>query len=288
MAKLEDYNTTVAPTWCPGCGNYTVWNSIKQALVELDKEAHKVVLTYDIGCAGNMADKINSYGFKTLHGRTVAVATGIKVANPNLTVIATGGDGGIIEEGINHLMWAARSNYAITVIMHNNQRFALTTGQPTTTTKKGEAGKTAPGGIVESSILPAHVALIANAPFVARGFAGNPDQLTNLMKEAIKYKGFAFLEVVQPCITFDKSHTFEWFKKRVYKLEDKKNYDSSNWDEAFEKSKTDKGKIATGILYKAKRSVPYSESLPYRKGVKTSLVEEVKNYSIAKLIKEFE
>lgn len=287
MAQVEDYNTTVQPTWCPGCGNYGVWNSLKQALVGLNLEPHQVVLTYDIGCSGNMADKVNSYAFKSLHGRTIPVALGVKLANPNLKVISIGGDGGIMEEGINHLMWAARSNYDITVIMHNNQRFGLTTGQPTTTTDKNQPGKTAPWGVVEDSILPAHVALISKATFVARGFAGDPQHLTKLIKDAVKHRGFAFLEVLQPCVTFNKYNTFDWFRKRVYKLEDKKNYDTSNWEKAFEIATDWEEKIATGVIYKAKRSVPYSLRLPHRKDKKTTLVKEVKKYPIKGFIEEF-
>jgi 2-oxoglutarate ferredoxin oxidoreductase subunit beta len=288
MAQAEDYNTIVQPTWCPGCGNYGVWNSLKQALVGLNLAPYQVVLTYDIGCSGNMADKVNSYGFKSLHGRTIPVALGVKLANPNLEVISIGGDGGIMEEGINHLMWGARSNYDITVIMHNNQRFGLTTGQPTTTTDKNQPGKTAPWGVVEDKILAAHVALISKATFVARGFAGDPEQLTKLMKDAVKHKGFAFLEILQPCVTFNKYNTFEWFRKRIYKLEEKKNYDPSNWERAFETASDWEEKIATGIIYKAKKSVPYSQRLPHRKDRKSTLVQEVKKYSIKGFIEEFE
>ncbi|MDD3648041.1 MAG: thiamine pyrophosphate-dependent enzyme [Candidatus Dojkabacteria bacterium] len=113
MAQIDDFNTQIKPTWCPGCGNYGVWNSLKQALAEIGQEPYNTVLTYDIGCSGNMADKVNTYGFKSLHGRTVATAMGVKVANPELTVIAIGGDGGVMEEGVNHLMWAARSNMTL-------------------------------------------------------------------------------------------------------------------------------------------------------------------------------
>lgn len=288
MVHIENYNTTVQPNWCPGCGNYGVWNSLKQALVELELEPHQVVITYDIGCNSNMADKINSYGFKSLHGRTIPAAMGIKLANPDLKVISIGGDGGIMEEGVNHLMWAARSNYDITVMMHNNQRFGLTTGQQTVTTEKGQVGKTAPFGIVEDSILPAHVALISKATFVARGFAGDPRQLIRLMKTAVKHTGFAFLEVLQPCVTFNQHNTFEWFRKRIYKLEDKKNYDHSNWKKAFETATDWEEKIATGIIYKAKKSIPYSQRLPHRRDKKTNLIQEVKKYSIKGFIDEFE
>ena len=291
MAKANEYNTIyntpIRPNWCAGCGNYGIWSCLKQSLVELGLEPHEVVLTFDIGCNGNMADKINTYGFKSLHGRTIPVATGIKIANPTLKVIAIGGDAGILEEGIEHLIWAARSNYDITVLMHNNQRLALTTGQPTTTTKKGEPSKTAPHGIVEDSINPLHVALTASASFVARGFAGDPKQLTQLIKKAINHKGFAFLDILQPCVNFNKINTFEWFRERIYKVDQRDDYDRSNWDQAFEMAKLN-DKIATGIIYKAKHSVPYLSRIPYRSKAKTTLINEVKKYSIKGFIEEFE
>jgi len=287
MQNITDYNTKKAPDWCAGCGNFLVRNSILQALIDLKKKPHEVVMTYDVGCAGNMADKIKTYGFKSLHGRTVPVAIGAKLANPELTVIATGGDGGIFEEGVNHLMWAARSNYDITVVMHNNNRFALTTGQPTTTTDEGQPGKTAPWGIVENDINPARLALVSNASFVARGFAPDTKQVTSLIKAAVRHKGFAFVEVLQHCVTLNKVNTIEWFKERIYNIENKKGYDPSDWDKAFKESACC-DKIATGLIYKAKRSVPYLSRLPYRKGMKTNLVDEVKEYQVKEMLNEFE
>lgn len=288
MVKIDDYKTPITPNWCPGCGNFAIWTGLKQALVGLKLEPHEVVLTFDIGCSGNGADKVNAYAFKSLHGRTIPVAMGIKLANPDLTVIATGGDGGIFEEGVNHLMWAARSNYDITAIMHNNQVFGLTTGQPTTTTPKGRPAKTAPFGVVEDWINPIHLALISNASFVARGFAGDLAQLTKLLQLAIKHKGFAFVDILQPCVTLNKYNTFEYFNERVYKLEDTKNYDSSNLKKAFEVSDINDEKIATGVIYKNKNSVPFLKRLPQTKDKKTRLIDEVKKYSIREHIKEFE
>lgn len=287
MTHVNDYNTPINPTWCPGCGNFALWNSLKQALLDLELDPHEVVLTFDIGCSSNMADKINTYAIKSLHGRSVPAAIGVKIANPEIPVIAIGGDGGIMEEGINHLMWAARSNYDMTVLMHNNQIFGLTTGQPTTTTTKGQAAKTAPLGVVENQIIPAHVALVSNASFVARVFAEDTKYVTKIIKEAVRHKGFAFVEFLQPCITFNKLNTFKWFRERVYKLDERKNYDPSDWDNAIKVSKDTSEKIATGIIYKRKRPVPYSERLAYRKDVKTTPVDEVKEYSIKELIKEF-
>ncbi len=250
MIDTNIYNTKIAPNWCPGCGNFGIWNAYKNALAELNLGPHQVVFTYDIGCSGNMADKLNTYGFKTLHGRTIAVAVGIKLANPNLKVIATGGDGGIFEEGINHLIWAARSNYDITVVMHNNNRFALTTGQPTTTTNEGQQSKTSPFGVIEKDINPIHLALISNAPFVARAYAGNINQLVYILKEAINFNGFAFVEVLQPCVTYNQLNTFEWYSKRVYDLSKRKSYNPSNWNRAFSIATDIQKNIATGIIYK--------------------------------------
>lgn len=286
MAQLTDYNSGIVPTWCPGCGNFGIWNSVKQALVELDVAPHQVAITYDIGCSGNGADKVRTYAFKSLHGRTIPVAVGIKLANQNLKVISTGGDGGILEEGVSHFMWAARSNYDITVILHNNQIFGLTTGQPTVTTEKGQPAKTAPFGVVESRINPSHLALISGATFVARGYSGEPQQLIKLIKEAINHKGFAFLEALQPCVTYNKHNTFQWFGERVYKLEDKK-HDPSDWNKAFTLAASWQEKIPLGVLYQDRKSIPYSEHFPYRKGKTTTLVQEVKQQSIKQFIKEF-
>jgi 2-oxoglutarate ferredoxin oxidoreductase subunit beta len=288
MLQLDNYKTIHDPTWCPGCGNYAIWNSLKQALMEMNLAPHQVLLTFDIGCSGNMADKINTYAFKTLHGRTVAAAIGAKIANEKLPVVAIGGDGGIMEEGVNHLMWAARSNYDITVIMHENAVFGLTTGQPNTLTMQKQAFKIAPWGVVEKKINPIHLALVSNATFVARGFAGDPVQVKELIKQGMQHKGFSFIDLLQPCVTFNTVNTYEWFRKRVHKLENEKGYDTSNWDMAFKKSKDWEEKIATGVIYEDKASIPYHLNLPHRKDVQTTLVEEVKKYSIEEFIGEFE
>jgi len=287
MVQIADYNSGIVPTWCPGCGNFGIWNSVKQALVEMEIAPHEAVITYDIGCSGNGADKVRSYAFKSLHGRTIPVSVGVKLANPKLKVISTGGDGGILEEGVNHFMWAARSNYDISVVLHNNQIFGLTTGQPTVTTEKGQPAKTSPYGVIESRINPIHLALISGATFVARGYSGEPQQLTKLIKQAITHKGFAFLEVLQPCVTYNKHNTFQWFGERVYKLEDQKTHNPADWKKAFDLSTLWQDKIPLGIIYQDKTSVPYSEQLPHRKGKATTLVEEVKKQSIREFIKEF-
>jgi 2-oxoglutarate/2-oxoacid ferredoxin oxidoreductase subunit beta len=287
MTRMTDFNTKVKPTWCPGCGAYSYWSTLKKALAELNLEPHNTVITYDIGCTGNMADKINTYGLKTLHGRSIPIATGIKIANPELNVIATGGDGGLVEEGLQHLVWAARSNYDVTVLLNNNQIFGLTTGQPTVTTDFGIPSKTSPMGVVENPINPAQFALSSGASFVARSYGGNPSQLLKVMKKAIKHKGFAFVEVLNTCVTFNKFNTNEWFKDRVYDITEEKDYSSNNWDDAFDIADTRDEKFVTGIIYQNKKTRTYSQRISYRKETTATPVEEVKKYSIEKAMQKF-
>lgn len=287
MSTITDFNTTLKPTWCPGCGNFGIFNSLKKALADLGKKNYETVVTFDIGCSGNGADKMNTYAFKSLHGRSIPTACGIKIANPNLTVIATGGDGAIMEEGINHLIWAARNNYDIKVIMSDNQVFGLTTGQPTTTTDPGNPGKTEPWGVIEERINPIEIALASNASFVARSFGFNIEQTTELIKAALQHKGFAFIDVVLPCITFNKVNTLEWFKERVYDLKKVTNYDPFNKENALKVAREWGKKIPTGLIYQDKKSIPYNDRLNYRKEVKSTLVDEVEKFDITKLLEEF-
>ena len=290
MTNINDYNSPIKPTWCPGCGNFGIFQTIKKSLVELEIEPHEVVLVFDIGCSGNMADKIGGYGFNALHGRAIPVAIGVKLANPDLHVIAIGGDGGFLEEGVSHTLWGARSNYDINVILHNNQIYGLTTGQPTVTSEKGHKGKTAPrsSGIVEDHINPAQLVMTAKGKFIARSFAGDIVHLNQTLKETIKNKGFSFLEVLQPCVTYNKHNTYAFFKERIYKLEEDKKYDVQNWEDAFKTAGKWKKRIATGVIYNDKNALSYKERLPQRQESDTTPVKEVKAYNIDKTIKEFE
>ena len=287
--QIDDYKTPIDPTWCPGCGDFGILMAMKKALVELEVNPHEAVFTFDIGCSGNMADKVNGYGFKSLHGRSIATASGVSIANPNLKIIATGGDGGLLEEGISHLMWAARSNYNLTAVMHNNQIFGLTTGQPTVTTERHQPGKTATSaGVIEQTLNPIQIALVSKASFVARGYSGDLQYLTEIIKAGINHNGFAFIDALQPCVTYNKHNTFKWFGERIYKLKEEKKYDPTDWDLAFKTGSEWEEKIATGILYQGKEAVPYNKQLPQRKDKKTRIVDEVKKPSISKFIAEFE
>ena len=256
------FNTSISPTWCPGCGNFGVWAGLKQALLELGLEPYQVLIVYDIGCAGNGANFIRTYAFHSLHGRTLPVAVGAKLGNKNLTVIAVSGDGGCYGEGIQHLIHSARYNVDITVLVSNNQRFSLTTGQASPTTAEEIITKTTPFGEIKKPINPLLLSLDAGASFVARGFAGDQGHLKELIKQAIEHRGFSHLDILQPCVSFNKENTYEWYRSTVYKLEEHR-YKSNNKNKAVEKAGESglAGKLPIGVLYKEEGKT-YGDFIP--------------------------
>lgn len=253
MAKLEDYNGH-QPTWCPGCGNWGIGVALKQALVQLNLTPDQVAIVFGIGCSGNMNDFINSYGFHALHGRAIANAIGIKIANHHLPVIATVGDGDCYGEGGNHLIHAARGNHDITVIVHDNGVYGLTTGQVAPTAQKGTKSKSTPSGLIEKPINPLTLALTQGATFVAQAFAGDTLFMIDIIKKAILHKGFSLVNILQPCVTFNKVNTYDYYRQRVYKLGD--DYDSADYQKALVTShEIEKERYPLGIIYQTQRSV---------------------------------
>ncbi len=263
---IEKFNTKVMPTWCPGCGNFGIWQALKQALLELELEPHQVLLVYDIGCFGNGANFTKTYAFHSLHGRTLPVALGAKIANKDLKVIALAGDGGAYGEGIQHFLHTARYNVDITFIVADNQRFSLTAGQASPVTREGTITKTTPFGEIKRALNPLVMSLEAGASFVARGFAGDPIHLTGLIKAAIAHKGFAHVDVLQPCVSFNKENTYEWYRSVVYKLEEHK-YLASDQNDALVKAKEFEvtGKMPVGLFFKEERET-YEDRLPQLEG----------------------
>jgi 2-oxoglutarate ferredoxin oxidoreductase subunit beta len=219
MQYPKVFETNVKPTWCPGCGNYGIWMALKSALVKLESMNHNTVIVYGVGCHGNMRDWMHVYGVEGLHGRALPIAQGIKLANSGLKVIAVVGDGDCIGEGGNHFIHAAKRNPNITVIIHDNEVYGLTTGQASPTAQVGMETKSTPLGVMEPPMNPVSLALISGATFVSRGFSGAIPQLTELFMKAIEHNGFSVVDVLQPCVTFDKIHTYDWLRKRVYTLE---------------------------------------------------------------------
>ncbi len=302
MTDLKDLEITYdKPNWCPGCGDFGIWISLKNAIVQLSLNPWEVVLVSGIGCSSKMPYWVKTYGFNSLHGRPMPVAEGIKLANHNLNVIVVSGDGDQYGEGLNHLIHAARRNINITLLTHNNQIYGLTTGQYSPTTDLGEKNKATSVLTNEEPVNPLSISLSAGATFVARSFAGDNKQLTSLICEAVKHKGFSILDIMQPCVTFNHKNTFAWFFERVYKLgedHDVKNrltalQKAEEWplrqmlkDPPVGEAKSEKEKIPTGIFYKEEKQI-FEESFPQI--AQTPLVKQsLENIDISPLLKELE
>lgn len=294
MAELKDLEITYdKPNWCPGCGDFGIWIALKNAIISLNLNPWEIVLVSGIGCSSKLPYWVKTYGFNGLHGRPVPVAQGLKLANSGLTVIVIGGDGDQYGEGLNHIIHAARRNINITLIVHDNQTYGLTTGQYSPTTDIGVKNKATPTPTVEVPINPMSLALSVGATFIARGFAGDTKQETSLIVQAIKHKGFSIVETMQPCVTFNHKNTFAWFYERVYKLEDEK-HDFGDKKAAFAKAEEwplrvplkegEKERIPTGIFYQDKRPT-WEEEIPQI--AKTPLVKQsLENIDINPILEE--
>lgn len=252
MITFDDYKGQ-KPAWCPGCGNFAILNTLKKALVELEMEPHQFTIVSGIGQGAKLPHYTQCNTFNGLHGRTLPVATGLALANHEMTVIAVAGDGDCYGEGGNHLLHAIRRNVNVTLFVHNNQVYGLTKGQASPTSNEGFASKTQPFGNPSEPLNPLALAISLDCGFVARGFAGASSlpPLKELMKEAIRHEGFALLDILQNCVSFNKINTFHWYKDRVYLLEE--TYDPFDRMEAFQRSLEWGDRIPTGILYRNNR-----------------------------------
>lgn len=260
MVELAQLKTVGQPNWCPGCGNFPIWHSLKRAIVELNLEPHNVAIFSGIGCSSKMPHWINTYGFHGIHGRPLPIATGARLANNNLTVIAVGGDGDGYGIGIGHFIHAMRRNLNITYIVTNNQVYGLTTGQTSPTSDKGYATKSTPTGVIEIPINPIALAIASGATYISRGFSKEMKHLTKLIADGVRHEGFALVDVLQPCVTFNRKNTYEWFSKRVYKLEET-DHDATNKQAAFLKSLEWDDRIPIGLFYRETRPT-YEDDLP--------------------------
>lgn len=294
MTELKDLEITYdKPNWCPGCGDFGLWVSLKSAIVSLNLNPWEVVLVSGIGCGAKLPYWVKTYGFNGLHGRPMPIAEGIKLANHGLTVIVVSGDGDQYGEGMNHIIHAARRNINITLITHNNQLYSLTTGQYSPTTDTGEKNKAAPAPLIEAPLNPLSLTLSAGATFVARGFAGDAKYQTQLVTEAIKHKGFSIVDAMQPCVTFNHKNTFQWFMERVYKVEEQ-GHDPYDRQKAFAKAEEwpfrhplkegEKERIPIGIIYREERA-EWKEGIPQI--AETPLVKQsLENIDINPLLEE--
>jgi len=257
MITVSDY-TGLKPAWCPGCGNFGILTAFNRALVELDIEPHQVLLVSGIGQSGKLPHYTRGNVFNSLHGRPVPPAIGAKIANPELIVIAVSGDGDAYGEGGNHFIHAMRRNHDITYLVHDNQVYGLTKGQASPTSDIGFITKTTPYGAAPS-LNPIALAIAGGASFAARGFAGDVEHLTQLIKMGISHKGFALVDILQPCPSFNFKNTYKWYQERVYKLD--LDYNPGDKFAAFEKAQEWGDKIPIGVIYKVEQPT-FEEQIP--------------------------
>ncbi len=282
---MIEYNTPERPQWCPGCGDFSIHVALKQALHELKIEPYNAVIVSGIGCGSKIPNYVRSYGVEGLHGRVIPTAVGVKIANPSLTVVGIGGDGDGFSEGGNHFIHGARENFDIVYLVQDNKIYGLTTGQASPTTHKGIKTKTTPDGNMVSEFRPVPMALAAGASFVATAFAGDVLHLKEIIKQAIQHRGFAFVDIYQPCITWNKYNTYDWYKERVYKTD----HDPSDWNKAWEKAwepyTTNFEKIPLGVIYKKEREIADEFFSPGRHNLTKDLPPE--GLDVSELAKEF-
>ena len=246
---IETYKGPVDPDWCPGCGDFGVLRSVQQAAGSLGIKPENLMIVSGIGCSSNLPGFIHAYGVHSLHGRSVPVATGAHLANTDLKVVITGGDGDGYGIGIGHLIHAMRRNLDVTYVVMDNQIYGLTTGQASPTTTKGHKTKSTPAGNIEMPLNPLALAITMGATYVARGFSGEQKQLGELIAGGIAHKGFSLIDVFSPCVTYNKINTYPFFKERVYKL-DETGWDPSDFHKSIEKAFEWGDKIPLGVIFK--------------------------------------
>ena len=258
--EVKDFKPEVHSDWCPGCGDFGVLTALYQACAQLQIQPHNLLVVSGIGCSSNLPGFVRSYGAHTLHGRLLPFATGAKLANQEMTIIGTGGDGDGYGIGLNHFIQAMRRNIDVTYIVMNNEIYGLTTGQVSPTSETGMKTKTSPHGNLEGMLNPMALALAAGCGFVARGFSGQIKHLVALYKAGIQHKGFALIDVFSPCVTFNKLNTYQYFRERIYKLEDEE-HDTGSFHAAMDKALEWDPKIPIGLFYRNPDPRPPLDSL---------------------------
>jgi 2-oxoglutarate/2-oxoacid ferredoxin oxidoreductase subunit beta len=261
MATFKDFRNKVKPNWCPGCGDFSVLAAMQRAFANQGLEPEDVAIVSGIGCSGRISGYVNAYGFHGVHGRALPIAQGLKLANRDLTVVAAGGDGDGFAIGMGHTIHAIRRNVDITYIVMDNQVYGLTKGQTSPRSEMGFKTKSTPKGSIEATIAPMEMALTAGAGFVAQAVSSDLKQLTRLIEEGLKHKGFSLINVYSPCVTYNKVNTYDWFKEHLVNLDDEEGYDPSNRMQAMQKLMEHNG-LVTGLIYQNKERKAYEDLIP--------------------------
>jgi len=256
---LEDYEYPTDPTWCPGCGDFAILRSVKASLVDLGLAPHESLLVSGIGCGSKLPHYMNVNGYHSIHGRPVPVATGAKLANPDMNVVVTAGDGDSYGIGGNHFLHSCRRNIGITHIVEDNRVYGLTKGQYSPTSHKGFVTKTSPEGSIEPPVRPVPTALTSGATFIARAFSGHVQEMNEIFAAAMNHDGYALVDVLQPCVTFNPGKSYDFYTDLVYDLDE--DYDPTDREAAEEKAKEWGNRIPLGIIYREDRPT-YEEQVP--------------------------
>ena len=285
MVEAKDFLSKDPVAWCPGCGDFGILNAMKKALVKLGKRPQDVLLVSGIGQAAKLPHYVKCNCFNGLHGRSLPSAVAAKIVNRELTVIVSTGDGDCYGEGGNHFIHNIRRNADITVVVHDNQIYGLTKGQASPTTGLGQATKVQLQGVILEPLQPLALAIAMGAGFVARGFSVDSEHLAGLIVAGVQHRGFALIDVLQPCISFNKVNTYDWYNKRVYKIDTDQSYNNKDKIAAFQKALEWGDKIPLGIIYQTKKET-YEDKCGLNQ--RPPLVQErIDNIDISKILAEF-
>jgi len=282
MATVNELSTKEQPTWCPGCGDFSILSVVKMAIAELGLEPHNTLIVSGIGCGSKTPHFVRTYGFEGLHGRSLPVATGAKFANPKLNVIVIGGDGDGYGIGGNHFLHTMRRNINITYLVQNNEVYGLTKGQSSPTSEQGFKSPSTPHGVLEEPLNPMALGIVTGASYVARAYAFDLQNMKELIKNAIQHKGFSLVDIFQPCPTYNKINTMIWFKQRLYKLTE---HDPSDKKAALEKADEWGEKIPYGLLYQTQKPI-YEDGLPQAQV--PPVKQDIHNIKIVPALAKFE
>lgn len=260
MATFKDFRNNVKPNWCPGCGDFSVQAAIQKAAANVGLEPEEVAIITGIGCSGRLSGYINSYGVHAIHGRALPLAQGVKMANKDLTVIASGGDGDGYAIGMGHTIHALRRNMNMTYIVMDNQIYGLTKGQTSPSSAVGFVTKSTPKGNIEKNVAPLELALSSGATFVAQGFSSDIKALTKMIEDAINHDGFSFVNVFSPCVTYNKVNTYDWFKEYLTSIDDIEDYDNSDKQLAM-RTVLEHESLVKGIVYQDTETPSYESHI---------------------------
>lgn len=260
MPTFKDFRNNVKPNWCPGCGDFSVQAAIQKAAANVGLEPEEVAIITGIGCSGRLSGYINAYGVHGIHGRSLPLAQGVKMANKDLTVIASGGDGDGYAIGMGHTIHALRRNMNMTYIVMDNQIYGLTKGQTSPSSAPGFITKSTPKGNIEQNVAPLEIALSSGATFVAQGFSSDIKGLTKMIEDAINHDGFSFVNVFSPCVTYNKVNTYDWFKENLTSIDDIEDYDATDKQKAMQNVLAYES-LLKGIVYQDTETPSYESQI---------------------------